>query len=159
MLLCKTKSTKIPACSALFPPLYFISRISMIRQASTEQLDSLPILQQSVITEHKFSSQTRSTKRIRVRINLNGWKKFFHLFTFLYPLYCSFILFGFFGEAGKRIIFRTFPPSFRGYGGETLYLVCQFLDIFSEQQKTKSDISRPCYTLWNTILKKKSLRF
>lgn len=140
--------------SLFFPLLYFISRISMIRQASTEQLDSLPILQQSVITEHKFSFQTRSTKTIMMIISLKEWKKkkSFHLFTFLYPLYCNFTLFGFFGEARRRVIFRALPPSFRRYGGEMLYLVCQFLGIFGEQQKTQSDISRPCYTLRNTIL-------
>lgn len=75
-----------------------------------------------------------------------------HIFIpFILQFYFVWVLWG----SRKKIIFRTFPPSFRGYGGEMLYLVCQFLDIFSEQQKTKTDISRPCCTLWNTILKKK----
>lgn len=140
-----------------FPLLYFISRISMIRQASNEQLDSLPILQQSVITEHsKLSSQTRSTKTIMIIISSMGWKKFLQSTPIFIPFIIQFY-FGFFGEAGRTLIFRVFPPSFRGYGGKTRYLVRQFLGIFSEQQKIKSDISRSHYTLWNTILKKKSL--
>lgn len=138
-----------------FPLLYFISRISMIRQASTEQLDSLPILQQSVITEHnKFSSHTRSTKTIMIIISLKGWKNY-SIYSHFHTLYTA-ILLVFFGEAGRRI--RVFPSLLRGYGEETFYLVCQFLGIFNEQQKSKSDISRPCYTLWNTILKKKTTK-
>lgn len=139
-----------------FPLLYFISRISMIRQASTEQLDSLPILQQSVIPEHnKFSSHTRSTKTIIIVLSLKGWKIFFHLFTFLYPLYSSFILFGFFGEVGRRIIFRAFPPSFRGYGRETLYLVS--FSIFPVNSRKANQTSADPIIHYETLyLKKKS---
>lgn len=103
-----------------FPLLYFISRISMIRQASTEQLDSLPILQQSVITENsKFSSQTRSTKTIMIIISSMRWKKNPQSTHIFIPFIIQFY-FGFFGEAGRTFIFRAFPPSFRGYGRKSM---------------------------------------
>lgn len=138
--------------SLFFPLLYFISRISMIRQASTEQLDSLPIPQQSVLTEHKFSSQTRSTKTIMIIISLKGWKKkLLPSIQIFIPVIMQFY-FVWVLRGGRKKNHLQSASSFKGYGGEMLYLVCQFLGIFSKQQKTKSDISRPCYTLWNTVL-------
>jgi len=115
MLPCKTKSTKKPACSSLFLPA-LLHKQDFHDQTSIHWTagHSLPILQQSVITEPiKFSSQTRSTKIIIM--SLQGWKKFFHLFIFLHPLYCSFTLFGYFWEVGRRIIFiALYYPSSLG---------------------------------------------
>lgn len=81
-----------------------------------------------------------------------------HIFT---PLILQFyFIWVFLGSRKKNHLHSfIFSSSFGGHWGETFYLVCQFIDIFGDQQKGKSDISKSCYILWYAILQKNSLAF
>lgn len=81
-----------------------------------------------------------------------------HIFT---PLLLQFYFIRVFLGSRKKNHLHSFifSPSFGGYGEETFYLVCQFVGIFGDQQKGKSDISKSCYILWYAILQKNSLVF
>lgn len=140
--------------SLLFPLLSFTSRISMIRQASTKQLDSLPISQQWVPTEHnKFSSQTRRTKTIMVIISLKGWKKSFHLFRFLW-LYTAVLLC--LGSSGKQEEeSSSFLPHLRDIEEQCFILSINFL-VFSVNNRKPNQTSADPVIHYETLYLKKN---